>query len=62
MDEIKEPNKEQLEAMKEAAAYFGRIGGKKAAKTLTKEQRTERAKKAGKAGALKRWANHVKKS
>ena len=61
MDEIKELNKEQLEAMKKAAAYFGRIGGKKSAKSLTKEQRTERAKKAGKVRAEQMWKDHIKK-
>lgn len=55
-------NKSELKVLKEAAAYFGRIGGKKSAKSLTKEQRTERARKAGKAGAVKRWKDHVKKS
>lgn len=54
--------KSELKQLKEAAAYFGRIGGKKSAKSLTKEQRSERASKAGKAGAAKRWKDHVKKS
>lgn len=34
---------------------FGALGGKKAARNMTLEQRQERARKAGKAGAAARW-------
>jgi len=38
-----------------AASKFGRKGGKARAKALTKAQRVEIARKAGIAGAKKRW-------
>jgi hypothetical protein len=41
-----------------AAVALGKLGGKKASKSMTKEQKTERAKKA----AVKRWENHPKKA
>jgi general stress protein YciG len=53
----------------EARQYFreqGKKGGKKSGKArmekLTPEQRSEIAKKAGKAGAAARWAKKVKAS
>ncbi len=38
------------QVLRDAAAYWGRQGGKTAARNLTPEQRRKRASKAGKAG------------
>mgnify|MGYP001586697491 CR=1 FL=1 len=43
-----------------ALREFGREGGKLAASRMTPEQRTARARKAGKAGAAARWGNKPK--
>ena len=46
-------------AMTEVARAFGRQGGKKAAKNMTPEQRSARAKKASEAAAKKRTAERL---
>ena len=48
-------------AMTEIARTFGRQGGKKAAKNMTPEQRSARAKKASEAAAKKRTAERLKR-
>ena len=45
--------------MTEIARKFGRQGGKTAAKNMTAEERSARAKKAGKASAEKRTATRL---
>ena len=44
------------EQMKQAAAYFGRIGGTKTRATYDNDH----FKQIGRQGAAKRWAGHVK--
>jgi hypothetical protein len=46
-------------AMTEIARKFGRQGGKTAAKNMTPEERTARARKAAKASAEKRTAKRL---
>ena len=46
-------------AMTEIARTFGRQGGKTAAKNMTPEQRSARAKKASEAAAKKRTAERL---
>jgi hypothetical protein len=46
-------------AMTEIARAFGRQGGKKAAKNMTPEERSARAKKASEAAAKKRTAERL---
>jgi hypothetical protein len=46
-------------AMTELARKFGREGGKTAARNMTAEERSERAKKAAKAAAEKRTAKRL---
>jgi hypothetical protein len=46
-------------AMTEIARKFGRQGGKKAAKSMTPEERSARAKKASLAAAQKRTAERL---
>jgi len=48
-------------AMTEIARVFGRKGGKKAAKNMTPEQRSARAKKASEAAAKKRTAERLER-
>ena len=48
-------------AMTEIARTFGRQGGKKAAKSMTPEQRSARAKKASEAAAKKRTAERLER-
>lgn len=48
-------------AMTEIARTFGREGGKKAAKNMTPEQRSARAKKASEAAAKKRTAERLER-
>ena len=48
-------------AMTEIARTFGRQGGKKAAKNMTPEQRSARAKKASEAAAKKRTAERLER-
>ncbi|MGA2195102.1 MAG: hypothetical protein ABSH40_07505 [Bryobacteraceae bacterium] len=48
-------------AMTEIARTFGRQGGKKAAKNMTPEQRSARAKKASEAAAKKRTAERLQR-
>ena len=48
-------------AMTEIARSFGRQGGKKAAKNMTPEQRSTRAKKASEAAAKKRTAQRLER-
>jgi hypothetical protein len=48
-------------AMTEIARTFGRQGGKKAAKNMTPEERSARAKKASEAAAKKRTAERLKR-
>jgi hypothetical protein len=48
-------------AMTEIARSFGRQGGKKAAKNMTPEQRSARAKKASEAAAKKRTAARLER-
>jgi hypothetical protein len=47
--------------MTEIARQFGRQGGKKAAKTMTPEERSARAKKASEAAAKKRTAQRLER-
>jgi len=46
-------------AMTEISRKFGRQGGNKAARNMTPEQRTARAKKASEAAARKRTADRL---
>ncbi len=46
-------------AMTEIARKFGRQGGKTAAKNMTREERSARARKAAKASAEKRTAKRL---
>jgi hypothetical protein len=46
-------------AMTEVARHFGKQGGKAAAKNMTPEQRSARAKKAAKAAAENRTAKRL---
>ena len=48
-------------AMTEIARTFGRQGGKTAAKNMTPEQRSARAKKASEAAAKKRTAQRLER-
>ena len=48
-------------AMTEIARTFGRQGGKKAAKNMTPEERSARAKKASEAAAKKRTAERLER-
>ena len=48
-------------AMTEIARAFGRQGGKKAAKNMTPEERSARAKKASEAAAKKRTAARLER-
>ena len=48
-------------AMTEIARAFGRQGGKKAAKNMTPEERSARAKKASEAAAKKRTAERLER-
>ena len=48
-------------AMTEIARQFGRQGGKKAAKNMTPEERSARAKKASEAAAKKRTAARLER-
>ena len=48
-------------AMTEIARTFGRQGGKKAAKNMTPEERSARAKKASEAAARKRTAERLER-
>ena len=48
-------------AMTEIARQFGRQGGKKAAKNMTPEERSARAKKASEAAAKKRTAQRLER-
>jgi hypothetical protein len=48
-------------AMTEISRKFGRQGGKKAARNMTPEERTARAKKASAAAARKRTAQRLAK-
>ena len=48
-------------AMTEIARQFGRKGGKKAAKNMTPEERSARAKKASEAAAKKRTAQRLER-
>ena len=48
-------------AMTEIARQFGRQGGKKAAKNMTPEERSARAKKASEAAAKKRTAERLER-
>jgi hypothetical protein len=48
-------------AMTEIARQFGKQGGKKAAKNMTPEERTARAKKAAAAAATKRTAERLER-
>ncbi len=48
-------------AMAEIARQFGKQGGKKAAKNMTPEARTARAKKAAAAAAKKRTADRLER-
>ena len=50
---------EVREAMAELSRKFGRQGGKKAARNMTAEERTARAKKAAEAAAKKRTADRL---
>ena len=47
---------EVLAAMREVSQKFGKLGGKTAAKNMTPEERSARAKKASEAAAQKRTA------
>ena len=48
-------------AMTEIARAFGRQGGKKAAKNMTPEERSARAKKASEAAAKKRTTERLER-
>jgi hypothetical protein len=48
-------------AMTEIARAFGRQGGKKAAKNMTPQERSARAKKASEAAAKKRTAERLER-
>jgi hypothetical protein len=48
-------------AMAEVSRAFGKMGGKAAAKNMTPEQRSERAKKAATAAAKKRTAERLER-
>ena len=48
-------------AMTEIARTFGRQGGKRAAKNMTPEERSARAKKASEAAAKKRTAERLER-
>jgi hypothetical protein len=52
---------EVLAAMKEISRKFGRQGGKTAAKNMTPEERSERAKRASAAAAKKRTAARLER-
>ena len=48
-------------AMTEIARQFGKLGGKTAAKNMTPQERTSRAKKAAAAAAKKRTAKRLER-
>jgi general stress protein YciG len=48
-------------AKDQAAVSLGRKGGKARLKTMTPEERSEIARRAGKASALKRWGKKPSK-
>jgi len=50
---------EVLEYLKSLGKKYGKLGGKKSAQNLTKEQRSARAKKASLAAAKKRTAERL---
>ena len=50
---------EVLAAMREISRKFGKLGGKTAAKNMTSEERSARAKKASEAAARKRLAERL---
>ena len=52
---------ELREAMAEVSRKFGAQGGKKAAKNMTAEERSERAKKAAAVAAKKRTADRLER-
>jgi len=49
------------EVMRAMGKKGGKIGGKRSLKTMTPEQRQERARKAGVLGAAARWGNKAGK-
>jgi hypothetical protein len=51
--------KEVAEYLRKMGQATGRLGGKKAAKNMTQEERTARAKKASEAAARKRTAERL---
>jgi hypothetical protein len=51
--------KEVAEYLRKVGQEYGKLGGKKAAKNMTPEERTARAKKASEAAARKRTADRL---
>jgi hypothetical protein len=53
--------KEVLEYLQGLGKYYGKLGGKAAAASMTAEERSERAKKASIAAAKKRTAERLER-